>query len=322
MKIRPLFNRYQHFLLKFVNTQFGRSYIGAKENLPIWKVTPDSFHYIIDNKSIGVFKCNSPYLKKFHRALEGLKIIEDNYGIVKNFFKKPEWVIPHFQDLTFAGWLPLLARTETTFYPDAHPETTSCDGYVQNNDNSWSTCRSAGTGDSAADTGITNVFRCDIVGGSEYRLARLFTLFDTSSMGGGATVDSATWKITISNAAAAREGGLVSTNPASNTGLTTADFNQLGSTEGSDSRFTCASTGQKTLTLNATGEGWIAPSGVTKLGARRGLDLDNTTPTADDGGNPKVHAAESASDDPELVVTYTPGPAGNVMFFGGGVTVG
>ncbi len=65
------------------------------------------------------------------------------------------------------------------------------DGYVRNTDTSWSTCRSASSGNSVNSSGTT-AFTMAYLDVSTYFVFRGFFPFDTSSIPDDATIDSAT----------------------------------------------------------------------------------------------------------------------------------
>lgn len=208
-----------------------------------------------------------------------------------------------------------------TVYPDANPETTTCDGWVSrlgvNED--FATIRagvgSGGTDDAGADaflflrgSSTTNQFD---------QLRRLIFLFDTSAIGPGMAISAATLSLWgIGKAAGLGETALaiVSANPNANTGLVDADYNTLGSTTfGSVTypNFIHTNSGYTDISLNAAGLAAIAPQGITKLGARLEWDRAGTFSGVWVAGDPtyfQVDLAENASGQtraPKLTVTYS-----------------
>jgi len=333
--VRPLFIKYQYYLTKFANTKYGRMYLSLnkwakiKNNYRIIKVTPDGIHWFTGEytkKGLpicqAVFFSKSPYLKKFRLALEGLEIASE---FKNSFLRKPEFVVPHFGGLiTPRAWLPLVMRTEETFNPDADPENTSVDGYVSCNpgDIAWATARSAADALSASDTYDGN-------GGTDYRflysrpqvstyLIRGILLFDTSSLGSGATEVSGVLSITPSTLGAKHTSGLgvCACNPNSNTALAVGDYS-AGMTLNSATEFVTrvAPAGftanvEKDMTLNASGNTAISKTDITKFMCRTSDDLDNDEPTLAERNGLEIYYADYGSNKPKLVVTYTSGPAG------------
>lgn len=198
-----------------------------------------------------------------------------------------------------------------TSYPDPDPETTTVDGFVLYENASWSTCRSAATGSVASDSSSTFDLRVN----TNYRIARLFTLFDTSALTAAATISAADLSLYKTTGDGQDDAGgksvyVVQTTPASNTALTTSDFDDVGSTSGGSSAVSSgwinATTGYQTVSLNGTGIGWISKTGITKLGLRGSYDFDNVTPGSRLHINDLGTSEQSGTtQDPKLVITYT-----------------
>lgn len=239
---------------------------------------------------------------------------------------RPVWQLAHWFDQHVANpYIPAfnLGFDTLTKYPDADPETTSVDGYVGRFgvDESFATIvagvGTGGLGD--ADASAFVYLRGSSTSNQFDQLRRAFLLFDTSSLGAGATISAATlslWGVAKDNALGASDLAVVATNPASNTSLTDSDFQTAGSTsfgsvtyagfDGTNSTYT-------DITINATGRAAIEKTGITKYGAR--LEWDRA---ASFGGAWvasavsffQINMAENASGTaraPKLVVTYTPG---------------
>ena len=318
MKIRLLFEKYQKYLLSFANTWYGRGYLELDKlgkinnNYRICKITPDGIHFHIERDIYqAVFFPRSPYLKKFRLALEGLEIANKLMGKVHN----PEFVIPHFQGLTYVNWLPLLMRAEKTLYPDADPETTSVDGYVQfAGETAWATARGAENGNAAwpshaggegfysgpylwirAVTVYTKCFRC-------------IFLFDTSSLGNRAIIESGNFKFTVDELAASPEtADLEGCTPATNTNLVLADYSCMDDLDNPTefaTRQTLTASTQETFTLNSSGLSAVDPIGITKFMSRTARDIDNNPADSTHYGA-SIYFADNGSNIPELVVIYS-----------------
>ncbi len=212
-----------------------------------------------------------------------------------------------------------------TFYPDAHVETTTVDGYMTHyyaND-SWADLRD-GAGNGANDSSdlVSNVM---ILAGTSTnawtRIDRTIFLFDTSSLPDGVTKTGATLTLygspeTDSASPWADAAiNIYSSNPASNTALAFADYSVLGTTPYCDSPIIVANwkTGTpgdpNNFVLNAAGLAVISLIGITKLGARESTyDVANSAPA---WGSGRCKCFQSYQSDkgngykPKLVVTYT-----------------
>ena len=212
-----------------------------------------------------------------------------------------------------------------TFNPDTHPESTSWDGAAARGvaDESYSTMR-GGNGTYRQDSDATTVFNLsqDYDTEDTYNdCGRAVYLFDTSELGAGATVTAATFSIVVTikvdTTPADDYVALVDSNPASNTGTASADYQNMGATLQADnvliSNINADSSTFNDWTLNAAGLASIETEGITKFGMRVGIDLQNSDP-----GGWVLHAQkrssitaasaeETLSSDkrPKMVVTYT-----------------
>lgn len=219
--------------------------------------------------------------------------------------------------------------TTTTVYPDPNVETTTVDGHAVHDPNSsnWATVHDA-TASSLAFDDITLLdLRAEYRSGPEYVIARIITLFDTSSIGGD-TISSATLSLYRNNASGAYTNGdndgddfvtVVQSNPASNTAVATGDYDQVGDaitnpTEGVDTGnridlSTMTTDQYYNWSFNSTGIGWVNGSGVTKLGVREGHDVINSAITASITTRNRIlfSSAEETgtTQDPKFVVVHT-----------------
>jgi len=224
-----------------------------------------------------------------------------------------------FGDPGYMGVQPrhMAFASTLTAYPDPNPEVTTVDGYISYSA-AFATAQPASTGDLASDSGATFRVQADPT-----FLARGFLLFSTAAIGSGSTGLSGVLSAFIDSGGKTDNDNdgddwinVVQSNPASNTALATTDWNQCGDaatnpTEGA-TRVDISSTTANAWcnwTLNATGNGWISKTGITKLGLREGHDCINSTPVA--ANALRLHSADTFdSVPPKLVVTYTPPPAG------------
>lgn len=207
--------------------------------------------------------------------------------------------------------------TTTTFYP-------SLDGWVGRGDlggsrEDWATIRS-GTGIEHGDTDVT----ADAILINNYGTETNFkenrrgiTLFDTSAIGSGATISSATLSVKPSAVGDHHGGsqalGVVLVNPASTSALADTDYNIAKWTmtrQASDIDLGSLSAGTYAdFALNGTGLGNISKTGITKFGWACSGDIDNSSPGNDPlfVTNVTFNFSEQTgtSSDPKLVVTYT-----------------
>lgn len=117
---------------------------------------------------------------------------------------------------------------------------------------------------------------------NQYDFVRGFVPFDTSSIPDGATITSATLQMYVNSKDDACNDAysyisVVQSTQASSSSLANADYDQLGTTKGSDDiDYTGVTTGAyNTWTLNATGLTWISKTGITYLGLKDGHDIEN-----------------------------------------------
>lgn len=202
-----------------------------------------------------------------------------------------------------------------TFYPDAHPESTSCDGNVYRltpAGESWANIHDS-TGTNVDDSSTSAQAKIQCAGSSLWtELRRVILLFDTSALPGNAVIDSAVLSINVQTKSENISQSLVitSANPASNTGLVTADYeiSKFGNIDLS-SRLAVSSistSAYNDLTLNAAGRAAINKNGITKLALRMSSDVDDSAPTTSSGQTfVTIYTAEGfGSVDPKLTIEY------------------
>ena len=212
---------------------------------------------------------------------------------------------------------PFIVRDSTTFYPDAHEETSSVDGDVTHYDSGgldWAVIR-GGAGTEAYDEGTT--LRCTVEGDSitdKYdRFRKPIFLFDTSALGAGAEISAATLSLyggTKDDTLYTPSINIVASAPASNTVLAAGDFNSLGSVKFCDTDIAYAdwANDYNDFILNASGLAAIDKEGVSKFGGREtAKELPDIEPTwANDDAELHMYAADQGTGyKPKLVVTYT-----------------
>ena len=200
-----------------------------------------------------------------------------------------------------------------TSYPDPNPETTSCDGHIfKTNEVSWASVRT-GNGDVVADTVSPSVVRANKIATPEWSVVRAWILFDTSSLGASANISSAVLSLAGDAAGVTNADSdtihIVSSSPASNTGLATTDFTaNIGSTSFANkalSAWVDTAGTYNDFTLDANGIANISKTGISKFGVRLGRDLNNLEPTGTNTFSFRSAEFAGTGSDPKLVITYT-----------------
>lgn len=218
--------------------------------------------------------------------------------------------------------------TTTTVYPDAHPESSTVDGYSRRTsvDEAWDTIHD-GAGNNSDDTGAEVNVTIDATSTTNQyiRILRYAILFDTSGITDTDVLDSATVELTVDPSIVNGFGGggavsLVTSNPLSNTAVVDADYGRFGATKQaadvSMASMTADDSTYNVWTLNSTGEDNVDFTGITKFGLRQRNDVEDSEPTWADENQffCRFHTAEEvvAGDKrPKLVVihaapTFTP----------------
>ena len=211
-------------------------------------------------------------------------------------------------------------RADATFSPDADPETTSVDGLAGdfNNNLTWANLllEAGSYSISSSATEVLGVGAKTTTNFYEY-YRHLFFLFDTSSIGAGQQVDSATLRLWFDNQRSLGSLGLssqlYSSSPGSNTQIVNGDYMALGSTPLTDSARDMESESfdvtEITQTLNSAGRNNIDMEGVTKMGLGVTVAHEGGSPTWNSGHEAKisVNMSESSgtSKDPLLTVNHS-----------------
>lgn len=201
-------------------------------------------------------------------------------------------------------------------YPDPDPETSTVGGDIdKQNDTSWANTRGAADGQNAFPSRNPIYARSAYNGsGAPYSINRCFLLFDTSALTSSASISAVSGslygsaKTDAENDANAYISWTGLSNPASNTNLVVADYDQYGTTKySSDFDITSLSTSAyNDFTFNATGISNISKTSITKLSVQEGHDIDNVAPDVGDslfGFISEENAGTSS--DPRLSITYT-----------------
>lgn len=308
------FIKNQKLLLAMANTKFGRELLLIPEDYPrIVLFKKNCVHWYNDNGTFGA---------DFRIGAKWANVIRIRWKEFNSYARYFQSYNPYEYKLSPAtrNMLALTAAT-LTVYPDPNAETTSVDGRTNNEINgTYATAHDAASSSGAGDTNLYLDIWNSHDASSNYNVVRSMMLYDTSSLTASATISSAVCTLTGYSAGFIVETGgtdsltIVTTTPASNTAVTTADFDQYGTTlQATAVAFSSLSdTGANNITLNATGLSNISKTSITKFGIRTQKDVDNT----DAAGNGDVYAFFKSADtadvtsDPKLVVTYTLPAAG------------
>jgi len=222
---------------------------------------------------------------------------------------------------------PFIISDSLTFYPDAHSETTSVDGYAFHYqvNQTWATIHD-GAGTTADDA--SNIISQQIVAGTTAwnYILRSPILFDTSGLPDTAIISAATLSIYGETKDNTLTGSpptvnIFASNPTGNTAVIAGDYvyTRWGTTKLCDTDITYAnwltnavSPYWNNFTLNAAGIALISLTSITKFGIRESTyDVPNIAPswaaTRNEGMN-GYSAEQGTGYKPKLVVTYTVTP--------------
>ncbi len=207
---------------------------------------------------------------------------------------------------------------DSTFYPDANPETTTVDGFAQQDGGgtNWSTDYVNGAGSGADDSGSSAYVGSHLYTSSgEYQLIRPFLLFDTSTIPDDDEITSATLSVYVTATADGDNDAnayinVFSSNPSANTSISSGDFDTQGSTKFStDKDITgISSSAYADFALNSSGLSNVNKTGISKFMLREGHDIDNVAINGAGDPDSKVTFSTSevsgTSQDPKLVVVH------------------
>lgn len=216
-----------------------------------------------------------------------------------------------------------------TVFPNADADAgkTTCDGSVARDfpvDESWAVII-AGAGNAASTDGATVfgfVLEASATTNQFVQCGRFICLFDTAALGAGSTITATVlslWATAKQDSLTdAPDWDIYTSTPASNTAVVAADYSQLGSTSQTGSPLSYASTttaAYQDFTFNATGRGNVSLTSISKFGVRNAnRDVAAVQPNWVSGARSRVSVATAdtagTSNDPKLVVTYTPAASG------------
>jgi len=300
-ELNNFFENYQKVLVWFFNSWLGRKYVGINPPGRIVKVSPNAFHYqISENEFVMEARCYPLLAKKLYYILA----------------RVPALVLA---TLIAPATQIAFALTVDTFYSGAG------DGIVYHegtSGESWGTVRNASDaagGGSFVDYSTTNdaqILQVWCTSANIYAIRRSFFPFNTAGLSDSAVISGVVFSVFYAKSTTSNDSiTVVQASQASNTQLVSTDYDNIGSTKGSDDETNISSitdNAYHNYTLNATGRGWISLTGYTLLGLRLGYDLYNNTPGNNTNRRMGGYFSEYAGTDhdPKLAITYTlPGPA-------------
>jgi hypothetical protein len=297
------FKAFQPLLLRVVNSGYGRQLMGIDADLPtIHKVYKNALHcYLGEGKWWAEFRVGAKWANVIRYRWPEFKRYARFFYDMPNFFTM----------LEMNGKL-VPAHATSTFYPDANPESTSVEGYCWDSGGSgWADSRNETTAGSVNDHGTT-FFAAYIA--NNYQILRQYALFDTASLGSGATVSAGV----VSIFGKGRDDNddekvcLTGGAPASNTAIVGGDYDGYDALNSPTEFITRLDIGSwstsayNDMTLNAAGIARIAVADVTKFMFRQSGDVDNAA-QASNTNSAYAHSSEVAdtTSDPKMVVTHT-----------------
>lgn len=329
---KSLFRKYSRLITSLTKHQAFRDFVMdgtmplSQEKLGLF--LPNGYHLqpiqIGKNKWQGkmVVTTRAVYFPKLYFSLLKLDLMLERWSL--SFEDQQTVLLMDIGLKRYSFEYPRIFLAQSTFNPDANPETTSVDGEAtEGTDNqTWATKHDAADGTTANDSSTSfNIYLATGTASGWLNLRRTFTLFDSSSLPDNATIDTTTkvrLYVSSKDTDVALTGmRIVTTTPASNTAIVAADYDQLGTIAQAPDLATASVTAgaYNDFDLNATGDSNVSLTGITKFGCRFVADADNSEPTRPGNGIDGSFICDSAegTNKPQLVVDYTVG--GSYSFF-------
>ena len=271
-----LFDKYQPELVKLANNPFFRRELGVchvPDNKKILKIVPNGVLTLEGGKLTWRFWCGRPVFA--HRVDEILpdivKFLSKDFGQNRPL----DYLYNRFAFLDFPSG--------------------AGSGFVGNSNADFATARGAADGSSNGEGGTVYSLYAELTGGT-YFITRHFYPTDTSALGAGFSIGSASLNLFVDSFIAGTgyaNNYVVATTQAVTTTLENADYDQVGAASGGT--FSTLSLGATVSTLNATGIGFISLTGTTKIGARADGDFNNSAP-ADGNNEPSISMPANAEE--------------------------
>jgi hypothetical protein len=303
-----------NWILKYWFRWILRIHKDLKFSEKISKLMPNYYEVKLDiSRTRAEFRTHNKFSKRLYYSLY------------------PFWYLLHSIDIYIFNRLELnlnFGFDTLTVYPDPHVETSTVDGQ----------CGILGVNQTFSNTVSFNSYNFATDSAASFNLGLLSSsstsnqyennlggvmLFDTSSIPDDATISAAefdfyvlsanntlSWSSTLASAV------VVSSNPASNTAVVSADCLTLGTTEFCRLAISAMTINQyNAFTLNSSGIANINKTGISKFGGKAGAVFDNTAGTWSASKSIQCggYSADrtGTTEDPKLVVTYSTGAATN-----------
>ena len=230
------------------------------------------------------------------------------------FAFKPMWWAFHAWDWLVADrFVPAwsFGFSTLTAYPGSIGTNNPVAGYARNSNETWSTARSASTGDTSSASSTTDNMAYCWYNGNNY-IFRHFVGFDTSSIPDAADITGAVISFagTGTNALNADSSSIdiVAGTPASTSEIVNDDFDQAGSTVFGSlaiSSWVATNLTYNPITLDANGRANVSKTGITIYAIRNSRDTSNNQPTGNNRVNAYINDGLATAPDAKLVVTYS-----------------
>lgn len=296
--MKQFFKQSQKLLLQLANSEAGRFLLGYKNEYPIVKIGPSSFHCLADEgKNIYQSRFFSPgrVAALFLPPLEKMRIMGER-------IEDRDEAFLHFTGLEPKGYkYPQIFLTTTSYYDDTgEGRVTYASGAT------WDITHDAAEGTGTSALNIVGATKTAV---DDWTIVRQYSPVDTSGLPNNATISAAAFYAYRDDAVSAfadddtTDIDLVQSGQVSATTLAVADYNNPGTTVTGSKAMSATSNGAYfSITLDATGRGWISKTSHTKLATRNSRDTDDADPT---GSNGIAFQARGAANPIYLSVTYT-----------------
>lgn len=318
-----LFRKYAHLVTWLARTNVGRAYLGVPKDIAL--MLPNGFLRSDGDKyGEGTFYTQAVYSPKLYPALAKLDAVQQWLRDFREARDLLAWELGITREMPGIARATMLA-TGGPYYPDAHAETTTVDGYAGRDavNEAWAAIHD-GAGNASDDTTAEQAFvfilNATTTSNQWGYIRRAFFLFDTSALPDSAIVSAGTFSfyVTGRNDNLSQSAALIDTTPASNTAIANADYANTGTTEQATALdiTTMSDAAYNDWTLNAAGKASIALTGITKFGLRGSSDRADTAPSwvSNVSGGINGYMADQGSNQPKLVVTYSL-PSGGAFLF-------
>ena len=301
-------------LLAMANTRFGRDLLCISQDYPkIVKMTKNSVHCLVEINGE-----TATVLADFRVGAKWANVIRFRWPQFLSYARYFDFRFPipvqnkeGVSELTSAKMA--MSLSTLTVYPDPNPETTTFDGWViASGTNHTNVVDSSSGNEGQSDTDGTN-YATNHASLPTYYIFRSEFLFDTSTLTGSASISDAVLSLyaIYANDPNSNSLRIVTSNPASNTGVTNTDYGNFGSTaQANDITFATIGGATETyhdFTFDSTGKGNVSKTGISKFGMRCTRDIGYQAPPNNSNDGLGMYSADTTgtSKDPKLVITYT-----------------